>query len=258
MKLTRLVVIIPFLIDGNLLWPDSIVLLVYCFYTLSVNTTKSEKMKKIISAVLLSVAIISVSYAQEKGIKQKDSRNRMHLMIKAGINNSNVYDEDGDRFSAEPKYGFAGGVSVSVPLGKYFGLQPGALISQKGFRATGRLMDESYDLKRTTTFLDVPLLLELKPVRFITIVGGPQYSYLLNQTDVIKSNNNVAVQEEEFKNDNVRKNILSAAIGFDLNFSRWVISGRYNADLQKNNGDRTSETPRYKNIWVQGTIGMRF
>lgn len=214
-------------------------------------------MKKIISAAILTIIVISANYAQEKEQK-KDSRNKAHFMIKAGINNSNVYDEEGDRFNAEPKYGFAGGVALSVPLGKYLGLQPGALISQKGFHATGRLMEEDYDLKRTTTFLDVPLLLELKPLTFITIVGGPQYSYLLNQTDVLRSEKSIAVQEEEFKNDNIRKNILSGAIGFDLNLSRLVFSGRYNFDLQQNNGDKTSQTPRYKNIWLQGTVGMRF
>lgn len=214
-------------------------------------------MKKIISAILLSISVITANYAQEKE-KKKDTRTKIHLMIKAGINNSNVYDEEGDRFNAEPKYGFAGGASLSVPIGKYIGVQPGVLISQKGFHATGRLLDENYDIKRTTTFLDVPILMELKPLTFITIVGGPQYSYLLNQTDILKGNNSIAIQEKEFENDNIRKNILSAAMGLDINFSRLVFSGRYNFDLQQNNGDKTSETPRYKNVWLQGTIGMRF
>jgi hypothetical protein len=99
---------------------------------------------------------------------------------------------------------------------------------------------------------------EFKPLKSLTLVGGPQYSYLLQQTDVFKSGNNTAIQAQEFENENIRKNTLSASVGFDLNISRFVFSGRYNFDLQQNNGDGSSVTPRYKNIWLQGTIGVRF
>jgi hypothetical protein len=214
-------------------------------------------MKKTLSAVVLSVLITTAIWGQEE-TKRTDARNKMHLGIKAGINNSNVYDEDGEKFNAEPKYGFAGGAFLSIPVGKFLGVQPGILLSQKGFHATGELLEEKYDLKRTTTFLDVPLLVEFKPLNVLTIAGGPQYSYLLNQTDVLKSGSSTAIQEEEFKNDNIRKNILSGVVGFDLNLGRFVFSGRYNFDLQQNNGNGASETPRYKNIWLQGTIGVRF
>lgn len=214
-------------------------------------------MKKIISVVILSISIVTISAGQDKSSK-KDNRNKIYFGLKAGVNNSNVYDEDGERFNAEPKYGFAGGAFFSVPIGKYLGIQPGALISQKGFHATGKLLESDYDLKRTTTFLDVPVLVELKPLQVFTLVGGPQYSYLLNQTDVLKSGSNTSIQESEFKNDDIRKNILGGVVGFDLNFNRLVFSGRYNFDLQKNNGGGSSETPRYKNIWLQATIGLRF
>jgi hypothetical protein len=29
-------------------------------------------------------------------------------------------------------------------------------------------------------------------------------------------------------------------------------------DLKNNNGDGTSTTPRYKNVWYQATVGYRF
>jgi hypothetical protein len=213
-------------------------------------------MKKTLSAVVLCISMISAIYGQKE--PEKDNRSSLHLGLKAGINYSNVYDAEGDRFSTEPKLGFAGGVFLSVPVGKYLGVQPGVLISQKGFHATGSLLENNYDLKRTTTFLDVPLLLELKPVKFITLVAGPQYSYLLNQTDVLKSGNNSNVQEQEFKNDNIRKNIMSGTIGLDINFNGLVLSGRYSFDLQNNSGNGSAETPRYKNVWLQATVGKRF
>jgi hypothetical protein len=217
-------------------------------------------MKKIFVLVVMVISIGNTN-AQEEGqtkTKTQDERNKLHLGIKLGVNNSNVYDEQGEEFKAEPKYGFAGGIFLSIPVGKYLGVQPGGLISQKGFHATGKLLEESYEISRTTTYLDVPVLIEFKPLKILTLVGGPQYSYLLHQADVITGGDNAAIQQQEFKNDNIRKNIMSAALGFDLNLGRFVVSGRYNFDLQQNNGDGTSMTPRYKNIWLQGTIGTRF
>jgi hypothetical protein len=217
-------------------------------------------MKRIVVSIALIVST-GAGYAQEQAPQaqsRRDSRDRLHFGLKAGANNSNVYNERGEQFNASPKYGFAGGAFLSVPVGKYLGVQPAALISQKGFNATGSLTGRTYDLSRTTTYLDVPLMIEFKPLQALTIVGGPQYSYLLSQTDVLKGGDNTGIQEQEFRNDNIRKNVLSAAFGFDVNVSRFVFSGRYNFDLQQNNGDGTSNTPTYKNVWLQGTVGIRF
>lgn len=221
---------------------------------------RRRKMKNLFICISLWLYALSVN-AQEAPVQNDrgpDERNHFHFGLKIGVNNSNVFDEQGEELIAEPKYGFAGGAFLSVPLGKYLGLQPGALVSQKGFHATGKIRDEKYDLKRTTTYLDVPVLIELKPIRAITIVAGPQYSYLFYRTDVLQSANSTSFNEQEFKNDDIRKNILSASAGFDINMSRFVFSGRYNVDLQQNNSNLSSDTPHYKNMWLQGTIGVRF
>jgi hypothetical protein len=44
----------------------------------------------------------------------------------------------------------------------------------------------------------------------------------------------------------------------DFNLNQFVVSGRAGWDLQKNNGDGTSTNPRYKNVWYQATIGLKF
>jgi len=98
------------------------------------------------------------------------------------------------------------------------------------------------------------LLLALKPSGYFTILAGPQYSFLLKQKDVFA---NVA-QEQEFDNDNIRKNILCFLGGFDININHIVFGARAGWDIQNNNGDGTSTNPRYKNVWYQGTLGIRF
>jgi len=168
-----------------------------------------------------------------------------------------VYDASGENFKANPKMGFAGGAFVAIPIGKYLGFQPEILFSQKGYQSTGTLLGSTYSDTRTTSYLDIPLQLQFKPAEFITFLGGVQYSYLLHQKDVFVFGANEIAQNQAFKNDNARKNIFGAVFGIDINIDHFIISGKACWDLQNNNGDGSSYTPRYKNVWLQVTVGYR-
>ncbi|HEV8515320.1 MAG TPA: porin family protein [Cyclobacteriaceae bacterium] len=212
-------------------------------------------MKKIIILSILAITCIATrSHAQENN----DYRKQLMFGLKAGANYSNVYDAQGEAFVAKAKYGFAGGVFLSIPIGRYFGIQPEVLYSQKGFNGKGTLLGSSYDLSRTTSFIDVPLLVAIKPARFLTLLAGPQFSYLLTQKDVFTNSSTTIQQEQAFKNDNIRKNILCFVGGLDFNFNHLVLGARAGWDLRNNNGSDTSTTPRYKNAWLQATVGVRF
>ncbi|MDD2984461.1 MAG: porin family protein [Crocinitomicaceae bacterium] len=200
----------------------------------------------------LSTGLLSSVYAQT------EFRERLSGGLKAGVNYSNVWDEDEQEFEADAKYGFAGGAFISIPIGKYLGLQPEVLISQKGFQASGVLLGNTYSLKRTATYLDIPLQLQLKPSEFITILAGPQIAFQIAETNRYTYGTNAIEQEQEFENDNIRKNLLGFVGGVDINVSHFVISGRYGFDFQKNNGDGSSTTPRYRNNWAQLAVGFRF
>ncbi len=210
-------------------------------------------MKNSILKFATILLISTQSFAQDN-----DFRERLTGGLKVGGNISNVYDTQGEDFQANAKLGFAGGAFISIPIGKYLGVQPEILISQKGFQGSGRLLGSPYDFSRTTTFVDVPLLFAFKPLSFFTIVLGPQYSYLVHQKDVFSSAINTSAQETEFNNDNIRKNILCGIGGVDFTVNHVVVGLRAGADFQKNNGSGNSTTPRYKNVWYQATIGFRF
>lgn len=92
----------------------------------------------------------------------------------------------------------------------------------------------------------------------LTILVGPQFSFLVNEKNLFTSTTASVLQEQTFKNDNVRKNTLCLTGGVDVNVSSFVIGARAGWDVQNNNGDGTSTTPRYKNVWYQATIGFRF
>lgn len=205
-------------------------------------------MKKLFIPFILLMAASTV-YAQK-------DRSEPSFGLKAGINLANVYDEEGDDFEADAKVGFAGGVFIGIPLGEVLGFQPEVLFSQKGFQGSGTFLGSSYEFKRTTSYLDIPLQLQIKPSEFVTLVVGPQYSFLLSRDDDFNSGTFTSSQQEEFENDNLRKNVAGFVFGLDIYSGNVVFSGRAGWDVQQNNGDGTSDQPRYKNKWVQFTLGV--
>src|SRR5687767_6166259 len=205
-------------------------------------------MKKII---LMATAVFCIAYGST-------AQDQLAFGLKVGTNYSNVYDSEGEEFDANPKFGLAAGAFLSIPIGKYLGIQPEVLFSQKGFTATGNMLGSPYSLTRTTNYIDVPLLVALRPVSSLTLLAGPQFSYLMKQKDVFSKPSITFQQEQEFENDNIRKNTLCFIGGLDINLEHVVVGARAGWDLSNNNGDGTSSTPRYKNAWLQATVGYRF
>lgn len=212
-------------------------------------------MKKLIIMIATAASFTTSVSAQEN---VTDFRDKLMFGLKIGANYSNVYDAQGEEFAADPKLGLAAGAFLAIPIGRYLGIQPEVLYSQKGFHATGRILNNTYKFTRTSNYLDVPLLISFKPSEFLSIVAGPQYSYLMNQKDVFVNGTTSIEQEQEFKNDNIRKNTFCFLGGLDLTMKHLVLGARAGWDILNNNGDGTSTTPRYKNAWYQGTIGYRF
>src|SRR4051812_49299687 len=95
-------------------------------------------MKKLTLIAALFLAYTNIATAQSSG--DTDNREKFQFGLKAGLNNSNVYDESGDQFHAASKFGLAIGAFAEIPFGKYLGLQPAVLISQKGFIASGTML----------------------------------------------------------------------------------------------------------------------
>lgn len=212
-------------------------------------------MKKIILLLATFLAMANISSAQEN---KTDFRDKLQFGFKVGFNRSNVYNTKGDEFVADPKFGLATGAFLSIPFGKYLGVQPEFLFSQKGFQATGRILGSNYKFIRTTDYIDIPLLFVFKPSEFFTLLAGPEYSYLLRQRDVFSSEILTTEQQQEFTNENLRKNTFGLLVGSDVTIKHFVIGARAGWDITNNNGDGTSTTPQYKNVWYQLSIGYRF
>lgn len=209
-------------------------------------------MKKVFLITLAIVGISVAAIAQES-----DNRDQFAIGLKVGANFANVYDTQGEDFNADPKFGLAAGGFMHLPLGEIVGFQPELLFSQKGFKGTGSFLGSSYSFARTSNFIDVPLLLALKPSDNFTFVVGPQFSYLISQKDEFSSGSFNTSQQEEFSNDDLRKFILAFTVGADINVDQLVFGLRAGWDVLRSHGDGESSAPRYKNVVVQGTIGFR-
>ncbi len=209
-------------------------------------------------SIFLAVVYLSIAYSATAQTETTDDREQMHIGIKAGINYSNVYDTESKDFTADGKVGFAGGVFLSIPIGKFIGVQPEVQYSQKGFTGKGTILGSAYTFTRSTDYIEVPILFMIKPIAPLALVLGPQFSFLTKRTDTFTNAIFTESQQQEFNNENVRKNILGVVVGADFTFTNILVGVRGTWDIQNNNGDGTSNTPRYKNAVLQATVGLRF
>jgi hypothetical protein len=178
--------------------------------------------------------------------------------VKAGANLSNIIQDIDDNTTNGSKIGFVGGLFLELPIVKGFSIQPEVLYSQKGNKAEGTYLGTAYKYKLTSNFIDIPLLAKFKPSENFAIVVGPQFSFLTSTKRKYTVANTSYEQIKDADNDNVRKNILGGVVGIEAGAGPVVFDLRYNLDLQSNNGDGTSSTPKYKNQVISLTAGIRF
>jgi hypothetical protein len=205
--------------------------------------------------LILPIALLAISITTARA---QDGRDNFHIGVKAGANLSNVYDESDNSFEADGKLGFAGGAFVSIPLGTWIGIQPEVMYSQKGYNADQDILGIRSEYSRTLSYIDVPLQVAIKPAPGLTILAGPQYSYLVSRTETFRHDNASGSTTEEIENQDIRENTLGFVAGLDINFLNFVVAPRVGFDLMSNHSDGSSDEPRYKNNWAQLTVGLRF
>ncbi|TDD94211.1 porin family protein [Flavobacterium cellulosilyticum] len=211
-------------------------------------------MKKLI----VFMALVAVSVTNSNAQSTTDNREELFFGLKVGTNYSNVYDSNNQDFVADSKFGFAAGTFVVIPFSKFIGIQPEIMFSQKGYKSSGTYLGSTYMMTRTTDFIDIPLLFAVKPVEQVTLLFGPQFSYLMKQKDDFTGGTISSTQQQDFNNNNIRKNIMGLTGGADLNFGNIVVGLRAAWDVKDNEGNGNSTTPRYKNMLYQATLGFKF
>src|SRR6185312_2824900 len=244
------------------------------------------KKSKILATLLSALISSSVAIDQYQFDNIPDGRTMLQFGVKAGINNSNVYDAQGEDFVANPRIGMVFGGFLSIPINTWLGIQPEILYSSKVYSGSGAMGPQESTTSTTTTtvkgntgisvtgagggdadnysfinqlnYLDIPIMLQVKILPSIYLLGGPEYSYLLSRSYMFTNGVTTETTQEHFQNDNIRHNVFGIIAGIELNLNRsFVLGGRVAWDELDNNGNGTSTMPRYRNYWMQATVGYK-
>lgn len=142
---------------------------------------------------------------------------KFHIGFKGG---ANINKLTGKSFSDEFSFGYHVGGFFSVGIGKKFAIQPEVLFNQSNIDSSGSfsaLYKFNHIDKIQLRYLSVPILLNYKPIRFITLQAGPQFGILMNKSKSLVENG-----RDAFKSGD-----LSMLCGVQVNLMHLNIYGRY-------------------------------
>ena len=168
---------------------------------------------------ILIVSTLTIAAASAQGF---------HLGLRAGANMTRI---DGQSFSQKFKYGYHAGLAAEVMFSQHVGVEPGVYFNQSNLQ-TGYNFDTLYrsidpgTLKDVRlNYLTIPILLDLRPVSFLTLQMGPQFGILMSSSQSLLQNGRSA-----FTHGN-----LAMVGGVQLNLMRFRIYGRYAIGLNSVN-----------------------
>ena len=147
-------------------------------------------MKKTTLILLAFLIVPLVSFSQGVGIG-----------VKAGANFSNVNWDEPD-ISPESVTNFHFGGYLNLNLSDKFGITPEVLFSSEG----SETVFGKYDM----TYVAIPVMLKYKPIKFLFIEAGPQFSFLT------KAELNSGQVTEDIK-DQFKNNDFGLALGAGVN-----------------------------------------
>lgn len=183
-------------------------------------------MKKFLMIATLMVASLSVN-AQEVG---------MFLKPMAGATLTTM---TGDVDNLKMKVGFVGGAELGYQFHSMFALTAGALYTMQGARVSNS--DTKYMIN--TDYLNVPVMLNIYPVRGLGIKAGAQFGFLMK-----------AKQGGEDIKDFLKKSDFSIPIGLSYEFDDAVVELRYNIGLSNIKNDNYTENIFYNGKKIDSKV----
>lgn len=188
------------------------------------------------AVLLLSLALFSsVLYAQ-----------RLQIGIKAG---TDMHKISGQAFSDQFTFGYHAGLFAEVGLHSIFSIQPEVYFSETSLD-TGTNFRQVYQFKEVPKikfrYINIPLLLNIRPSKFIALQVGPQYGILISQNISLVNNGKEALTKGD----------LGLVGGLQFSFSRIRIYGRYVVGLSDLNDIDKNDS--WKSQTVHLGFGLKF
>jgi hypothetical protein len=143
---------------------------------------------------------------------------------------ANISGNTGLQFENGFNFGYHAGFFSEIMLTDKLGIQPEVLWSQVNLKSANNLnaiyspsLGDLQDIK--LSYLSIPLMLNIRPVKLITIQAGPQYSILVDKTKSFTSNAQSAFKSGDF----------AMVAGVQLKVLSFRIYGRYAIGLSSIN-----------------------
>src|ERR1700730_2786344 len=142
-----------------------------------------------------------------------------HLGAKLGVNISEV---DGRSFDQTFKIAYSVGAFSEIYFNPKWGIQPEVCWNQSNTR-TSSGFNEIYpnaisDIRNVKlNYLSIPLFLNYRPAKFLTLQAGPQFGLLINQNKDLLQNGKEAFKKGDF----------AMVVGAQLNLVSVKVGARY-------------------------------
>ncbi|MDO5104560.1 porin family protein [Capnocytophaga sp.] len=111
-----------------------------------------------------------------------------YLGVRAGYNNSVLVGNTTEGASVNNRSGIYAGVTLEFPFSKFFSLQTEAVYSRIGARVYSPVVGKT-NLK--LDYLSAPVLAKINIYRGLSLHAGPQFNFLLNNSDFSFEKNGV-------------------------------------------------------------------
>jgi len=192
----------------------------------------NPRMKVVIISFLLLTTATANSYAQQK----------FHFGVMGG---ANLYKVTGRSFDEKTRAGFSAGTYGEYFFSRMFGIQGELIWSQVKTKTDGDF-NQIYgtyggvsDADVFLNYISLPVMFSFKPTPELSILLGPQYSYLVNQTSGL-------LASPQWQNkDAFNKSELSLVFGGQLNLGKVKVGARYSVGLSNLNGINSSDEWKY-------------
>lgn len=166
--------------------------------------------------------------------------------IKGG---TNINKLSGKSFKEQFSFGYQLGGFAEIGLGGKWAFQPEVLFSQSTVDTSGSF-SAIYQFNKLNNiklqYLSIPLLLNFKPDKLITLQAGPQFGILMNKNNTLFQNGKNAFKGGDF----------SLLGGLQLNILNFRFYGRYAIGLNSINDIDNKE--KWKSQGIQLGLGVSF
>jgi hypothetical protein len=183
-------------------------------------------------------------------VSQSSTAQGLRLGIKGGTTVSKL---SGQSFSEKFEYGYHIGGFVNVKIGPKWSIQPEVLFNQinttvdSSFKSLySSLYNPSYVKNVKLKYLTIPLVVNYKLNRFMSLQAGPQYGILMDNNKNLFQNGREAFSKGDF----------SMLGGLQLNFGKISVAGRYVVGL--NNLNDIDNRDKWRSQSAQISLGLAF